>query len=117
MKEFFKVVKTDKIIYRTSLASGFVILVAFLYSMLRFFSLPPFIPVFNQLPWGNQRIGPSFTIFIPLSLTIIILIGNLALSSFTYSKTPLLSRIFSITTLLACLIMFIFIVVIINLIA
>jgi len=116
MKEFFKVVKTDRIIYRTSLASGFVITATFLYAILRFFSLPPFIPVFNQLPWGNQRIGPSFTIFIPLALTIIILIANLALSSFAYSKNPLLSRIFSITTLLCCLLMFIFTVVIINLV-
>lgn len=117
MKEFFKPTKTDKIIYRTSLVSGFIIIATFLYTILRYFTLPPFIPVFNQLPWGNQRIGSSFTIFIPLILTSILLVGNLIISSYIYLKTPLLSRLFAVTTLLVCLLMFIFTMVIINLIA
>ncbi|MEX2007289.1 MAG: hypothetical protein WD992_00765 [Candidatus Levyibacteriota bacterium] len=116
MKEFFKPVRTDKIIYKSTLLSIFIILLTFAYVLLRFFSLPPFIPVFNQLPWGNDRIGPKLTIFIPLLTTVLILIINLILSSFVHAKNPLLSRIFAVTTLLCILLILIFSVVIISLV-
>lgn len=116
MKEFFKPVKTDKIIHRSAVISVSLIVLTLFYIFIRFFNLPPFIPIFNQLPWGNDRIGPSFTIFIPILATILILIVNLALSSFVYSKTPLMSRIFSVTTLLTILLTLIFSVITINLV-
>ncbi len=117
MKEFFKPIRTDRIIYRSAVISVFLIIITLVYILIRFFSLPPFIPVFNQLPWGNDRIGPSFTIFIPILSTILILAVNLALSSFAYTKTPLMSRILSVTTLLAIFLVLIFSMVIINLVA
>lgn len=117
MKEFFNPAITDRIIYKSTVVSIFIMLLTFLYVLIRFFSLPPFIPVFNQLPWGNDRIGPKFTIFIPLLTTVLILVSNLTLSSLIYTKSPLLSRIFAVTTLLSILLILIFSVVIINLVA
>ncbi|MEX2012865.1 MAG: hypothetical protein WD967_00505 [Candidatus Levyibacteriota bacterium] len=116
MKEFFKPVRTDRIIYRSTVISVFLISLTLIYALVRFLSLPPFIPIFNQLPWGNERIGPRFTIFIPILATVLIFMINLALSSFVYEKTPLMSRIFSITTLLTILLILIFSVVIISLV-
>lgn len=117
MKEFFKLVKTDKIINRTFISSCILIFLTFIYVAIRFFSLPAFVPVFNQLPWGNDRAAPRIFIFIPLFASIIILAVNLVLSSYIYGKSPLLSRIFSVTALLSAFLILIFSFVIINLIS
>ncbi len=116
MKEFFRPAKTDKIINKTFLASAAVIVIIFLYVIFRFFSLPPYVPVFNQLPWGNDRIGPKLFIFIPLLIAILIQILNLPLASYIYTRSPLLSRILAVTSLLCTFLILIFSVVIINLI-
>lgn len=116
MREFFKPARTDKIISRAFLASCFMIGITLLYIVLRFFSLPPFIPIFNQLPWGDNRIGPKIFIFIPTAITILIMAGNITLSSYMYDKSPLLSRIFAVTSLLATFLILIFSFVIISLV-
>jgi len=116
MKEFFKPTRTDKIISRTSIASLCIFSLTLLYVFVRFFNLPPFIPIFNQLPWGNDRIGPKIFIFLPLVSTIFIMSANLVLSSYIYTKSPLLSRIFSVTSLLTTFLILIFSFVIIGLV-
>ena len=116
MKEFFKPVRTDKIINRTFIASLCMVSLTLLYVFVRFFNLPPFIPIFNQLPWGNDRIGPKIFIFLPLVSTIFILSANLTLSSYIYAKSPLLARIFSVTSLLTTFLILIFSFVIIGLV-
>ncbi len=116
MKEFFKPATTDKIINRASVISGVLILLALLYAAFNFFKLPPFVPVFNQLPWGNDRIASKGFIFAPAAITILILAANLTLSSYVYEKSPLISRIFSITSLLSAFLILIFTIVIISLV-
>lgn len=100
MKRFFKNIKSDKILFFGFLAALIFIilnlsLVGFFYSQ-----LPPFIPLFNQMPWGEARLGLKEEIFIPVAITFTIFVINLIVSSWLYNKTPLISRIFSITTLL-----------------
>lgn len=116
MKEFFKPATTDKIINRASVISAAIILLTLLYAAFNFFKLPPFVPVFNQLPWGNERIASRGFIFTPAIITILILAANLTLSSYIYEKSPLISRIFSITSLLAAFLTLIFTIVIIGLV-
>lgn len=75
-----------------------------------YFSLPPFVPLFNQLPWGESRLGIKPAILIPSITTAIFMILNYFMIGKLYEKTPLLSRILSITTFLSALLSFIFVV-------
>src|SRR6266496_1061063 len=65
MKELFKYAKIDKIIRLSLQISVVLLLCAFIYSVFSYFSLPPLLPLFNQLPWGEERLGQRFEIFLP----------------------------------------------------
>ena len=108
MKKLFKYAQTDKIIKFSLQISGVLLLAQLLYAVFAYFSLPPLVPIFNQLPWGEERLGQKFEIFIPALLTLIFLFGNLLLVNRVYDRMPLLSRILSITTLLINVLSFIF---------
>lgn len=101
MKETFKYIFEDKI-----LLIGFIL--SFLcntltISSLAFFyrKLPPFIPLFNQLPWGTARLGSTFEFFIPFFIGLTIFVLNFLLANYIYTKIPLLSRVLSLTALLS----------------
>lgn len=70
--------------------------------------LPIYIPLFNQLPWGEERLGEKAGIFFPVGIVLIILLVNYFLERFLYTKIPLISRIIAITALLASIIACIF---------
>lgn len=117
MKEFFKPLKKDNILEKSFLYSSLLIVITFIFTLIKFFGLPPFVPVFNQMPWGNDRIGPSYFIFIPIFTNILIGFLNATVSSYIYTKSPILSRVFAVTTLLCTFLILIFSFVIINLIS
>ena len=116
MKEFFNNIFSDKIMGASFLGSLFFIALSFLVILFSYHKLPPFIPIFNQLPWGTQRIGTTITIFIPVSISLLISITNLIFSISLYKKTPLMSRILSVTSLILSILVFLFIIKIIFLI-
>src|SRR6266851_8619860 len=109
MSEVSNLVKADKIV-RWGMTFSFTLLilqaglVAFFY-----LKLPPVVPLFNQLPWGDARLGAKFEIFLPLSITALFFIFNYLLLRKLYLSMPLVSRIIGITTLLASSLSFIFI--------
>lgn len=70
--------------------------------------LPPLIPLFNQFPWGDARLGTPLQFFIPCALGVVIFIINFFLANFVYLKLPLLSRILSLSTLLCTFFVFLF---------
>jgi hypothetical protein len=109
MKNLFKYVKTDKIIKWSFQLSTVSLLSQLVYTGFSYLSLPPLVPLFNQLPWGEDRLGQKYEIFIPCILTLLFLIGNLFLINALYEKLPLLSRILSITALLISILSLIFI--------
>ena len=116
MKLLINRIKTDKIIKLGTYFSSAIILshlayVAFVYS-----SLPPYLPLFNQMPWGEDRLGIKFEIFLPIIITFAFFSLNLYLSLRIYEKMPLLSRILSITGLLVCILSFIFILRVIRMV-
>ncbi len=84
---------------------GSIALVLFYYN-----SLPPFIPIFNQLPWGEQRLGTTPAIFQPILIAFLIFLFNLFLLALAYKKMPLVSRMIAATSLSVCILSFIFIV-------
>lgn len=116
MKKFFKDIKNDRI---TRLGFVIALLLAvciFVFTLFKYRGLPPFIPLFNQLPWGSQRLGETPTIFIPLAVVFFIFATNLIIASFVYQKMPLVARILASTSLVVSLLTILFIVKTINLV-
>lgn len=108
MKDLFKYAKADKIIKWCMVLSGLIILSEIIYVAFYYFSLPPFLPIFNQLPWGEERLGTRIEIFLPLFITVSFFIFNFFLLNQLYEKMPLISRMLAITTFLISIISFIF---------
>lgn len=110
MKEFFKDIRNDKTA-RFGFLSAFILsLFTFFYILLTYKNLPPFMPIFNQLPWGEQRLGTTLTIFIPILISWVIIIFNLFISVLVYQKTPLVSRMTAITTFIVTILTSLFVV-------
>jgi len=110
MRGLFSHIKGDKIIRWGLGTAAILIVLEGAYVGLFYFSLPPYLPLFNQMPWGESRLGIKAEIFLPILLAISFLILNSFLLTRLYEKMPLLSRILSITTLLNTLLSFVFIV-------
>ena len=110
MNETFKLVLGDKIARWSLILSSIFLMLEIISIGIFYFSLPPLLPLFNQMPWGERRLGIKPAIFIPVILAIVFLSFNFVTSAQLYEKTPLLARILSITTFLASLLSFIFIV-------
>ena len=109
MKNFFKDVVYDKTIKLAFFINIFLIAAAAICILLAYGKLPPFIPIFNQLPWGEQRLGTTISIFIPVLAAILILITNSIISAITYKNIPLISRMLAAISLLAGLLTLLFI--------
>lgn len=110
MKEFFKDIRSDKTITLAYFINGFFIIAIIVFILFSYGSLPPFIPIFNQLPWGEQRLGATLTILIPVLVALCILIINLITSAITYKKLPLVARMLAAISLLISILTFIFVV-------
>jgi hypothetical protein len=110
MKDFFKDILKDKIITSAFFINVFLIITTVCYILIVYGKLPPFVPVFNQLPWGEQRLGPTITIFVPILVSVFLLAINIFISKIIYIKIPLISRMFAAISLLAGVLTFIFII-------
>ena len=110
MNEIFKYVKADKIIRWGLTTVIFILAGEIAWITLFYSSLPPVIPLFNQMPWGETRLGTKPAIFLPTIITLAFLVLNFSLITRLYEKIPLVSRMLCITTLLIALLSLIFIV-------
>lgn len=91
---------SDKTFFWSFLLSLVFILFNTAYAAFSYTKLPPLVPLYNQLPWGESRLGMKIEIFIPIGIASFIFITNLFLSSYLYKKMPLISRILCLTSLL-----------------
>ena len=110
MKELISILKRDKIVFRLLNLSFVFIAITVLYILFEYRNLPPLIPLFNQLPWGEKRLSVTLGIFIPPALVLLIVVINSILTSIIYQKNPLLGRLLSITAFIISLLTFLFIV-------
>jgi hypothetical protein len=110
MKNLINNIQADKLAFRGFVISLLLTLLTVLYILLNYSKLPPLVPVFNQLPWGNNRLVPVNGIFIPVIAFIVILIFNVLFSSIVYSKNPLIARIVAAVTLILAMMNLLFIV-------
>lgn len=116
MKEFFKDIRTDKTITLAFFTNGTLIAIAIIYILFSYGQLPPFIPIFNQLPWGEQRLGTTPTIFIPVLVALLTLVVNIFTSAYIYKKVLLVSRMLAAISLLCGILMLLFIIKTVTLI-
>ncbi|MCL5438694.1 MAG: hypothetical protein M1268_01755 [Patescibacteria group bacterium] len=110
MNDFFKKAFADRIIFASFFGT---ILFIFLTIAIIFFSyqkMPPFIPLFNQMPWGEERLGTKLEILIPISIAFIFLGINFTLSNTIYQKMPLIGRLIFATGFLVSFLVFLFII-------
>jgi hypothetical protein len=110
MREFFKDVRSDKFTFRVYIATLFFILLPLPYILFFYRNLPPFLPVFNQLPWGQPRLAPDWAVFIPSIISLCILITNVVLSAVLYKKTPLVSRMLAIISFIIATLTLLFVI-------
>jgi hypothetical protein len=109
MKEFFKDVRSDKLTFRVFIATLFFILLPLPYILFFYRNLPPYMPVFNQLPWGQPRLAPEWGVFLPSLISLCILIGNIIVSSILYKKTPLVSRMLAVISFIISILTLLFV--------
>lgn len=110
MKEFFREIKSDKTIVFAFFINIFFLIITAIYILFSYGKLPPYVPVFNQLPWGEPRLGSQITIFIPVAAALLIFVINIFLSASIYKKIPLISRMLATISLLAGTLTFLFII-------
>lgn len=110
MKEFFREIRGDKVIAFALFTNLLFLVAATAFILLSYSKLPPFVPVFNQLPWGEQRLGDQITMFIPILAALLILITNLFIGAVIYKKIPLISRMLAAISLLTGLLTLLFVV-------
>lgn len=110
MKEFFKDIKSDKTTNIAFLLTIILIIATFIFTIFFYRHLPPFIPVFNQLPWGEERLGVTLSIFIPILAALLIFMVNLIASALIYKSIPLVSRLLAGTSLLVAALTFLFVI-------
>ena len=110
MKEFFSDIRNDRITQRGFFASLIIVALSVLYILFYYRNLHPFIPLYNQLPWGEQRLASTSGILIPSLIAFLILAFNVFFSSLIYKKAPLISRMLAVTSLLIAILAFLFII-------
>jgi hypothetical protein len=110
MKNLINNIKADKLTFRGFVISLLLTLFTFLYIIINYVNLPPLIPIFNQLPWGNNRLTPTVGIFIPIIAFIVVFILNVLFTSIIYSKNPLIARLVAAVTLILAMMNFLFII-------
>ncbi len=115
MNVFIRRITADKIIRLATIITVGLLILQFIYIVLRFNHIPPVIPLFNQLPWGEGRLAEKLFIFLPLLLASGICLVNITLSSAFYERMPLISRILGVINMLLALLSIIFIVRIVQL--
>ena len=108
MKDFFKDIKGDKTITSAFFINIFFMFATITYILISYGKLPPFIPTFNQLPWGEQRLGNTSAIFIPVGVSLLIFAINIFTGALVYKKIPLISRMLAAISLLAGILTFLF---------
>lgn len=102
MNEIYKNIVSDKIFFYSLLTTFLSIIIAVAYVMFNYSSLPPFVPIYNQMPWGEAQLGKKQEIFIPILISSVISIFNLLFAIIIYKKMPITARILSSTSLLIC---------------
>jgi len=116
MSALIKQLSSDKIVWWSILASLGCLLLSLSFIFLFYKALPPVLPLYNQLPWGTERLGPKLRLLIPVVICFAFLLSNAIISNYVYEKIPVLARILNVTTFLIALLTAVFVFRIIRLV-
>lgn len=117
MNALYKKLSADKIIIVSLAATSICLITSSICIAFFYRSLPPFVPVFNQMPWGYSRLTSTSMFFLPLFLSFLISIINTVIIYYFYDTMPLASRILAMTGALIAFFIVIFTIQTIQLIA
>lgn len=116
MKNFFKKIQNDSVLSWTFWITIILIILMAIAISIAYTNIPPFIPLYNQMPWGYARLGKTYELFLlPISV-LGVMIGNIIVGTRLIGKIPLLARFLFITMASLALLTFIFIIRIIFLV-
>lgn len=100
MKGKFKNLFVDSLIQLSVILSIIFLLIESVLLFTFFPKLSPYIPFFNSMPWGEDRLASSTSIlFLPAVFVIVLLLNNF-LGAFFYEKNPLITRVLSLSAFL-----------------
>lgn len=116
MKKYINKLRTDRLVFRLFLICFLILALTLIIILISYTKLPPVLPIFNQFPWGKERLATTPGIFIPPLIVAFYFILNLILSALSYDKYPILARIFAVTTCLISLLTLLFVIRTITLI-
>lgn len=106
MKKVFSIVMSDNIIKVSFGVSLIIVVLVSILIAIFYQKLPPFIPFFNSLPWGTERLFSSvIVITLPVIFLLVIMINNM-LSAYLYAKHTLMARMISFNGLLVIILGF-----------
>jgi len=89
--------KINNVIFRWNL---FFIICQLVVIFFKFNSLPPKVPLYYSLPWGESQLGNASSLFLLPIFSIVILLLNNLLSNFFLKSIPLLSRLLVIVSVI-----------------
>jgi hypothetical protein len=110
MRTPFKRLLQDKIILVSFWGSIACFVMAAIVVALAYPHLPPFLPLYNKLAWGYDRLGHTYEIVIPYLIPLLFVVINTFLARTIYEKIPLLARFLFLINLLLSLFTCIFII-------
>lgn len=110
MNVYLKTVFSDRILKLSTLCSVGLLIITAAYTLFVYQFLPPYVPLYHQMPWGEARLGEKEQIFFPFIVTLVFVVVNLVIAIYFYNRMPLLSRIVNSTSIVLTLLasMFLF---------
>ncbi|SRR5574344_363082 len=89
--------KVNSVIFRWNL---FFIIIQLAVIIFKFNALPPKVPLYYSLPWGESQLGNASSLFLLPVFSITILLLNNLLANFFLKSIPLLSRLLVIVSVI-----------------
>lgn len=93
MKKTIFYLKTDRVLKLAFLISCIFLLFQISFIAITYLSLPPFIPLYFQQPWGFPQIATKKELLILPSLSFLLIFVNAAFAGRLYGQSVLASRI------------------------
>lgn len=97
MKNLFKHIQKDSVLSWTFWLTMTLIFLMVALIGIFYANLPPFLPLFNQMPWGYGRLAHQYELFLIPGGVLIISLVNTILGIKIGEKVPLLARFLFLT--------------------
>lgn len=103
-KQTFSIRETAEILVpdkfgRTSYVSALLLIIVMISLIsLLFGKMPPSVPLYFTLPWGEARLAPKAMLYILPSIAMAFLAFNLGLGRLASKLSPLLPRVLAVST-------------------